>query len=238
MRSFLAAVQFLTRIPLRLDASSAELTWSYAFYPVVGALLGGSAALLHAGTSFFLPGNVCAVLVIAYLIVITGALHEDGWGDVMDALGGHTIDERLRILKDSRMGSFGSLGLVLLVLMKYAFLTSMDAPTLHRALIAASTISRWTVLPLGYWFPAAQAGMGSTFIKTLRTPALVAASLFTIGLMILVAGVRSPLIMLVAVLLLGACGSTFRIKFGGITGDCFGAASQLVEVATYVGFLI
>ena len=238
MRSFLAAVQFLTRIPVPLHASSSELAWSYAFYPVVGALLGGSAALLHAGTSMFLPPNVCAVLVIAYLIVITGALHEDGWGDVADALGGQTTDERLRILKDSLIGSFGSLALVLLVLMKYAALTSMDAPTLHRALIAASTISRWTVLPLGYWFPAAQAGIGSTFIKTLRMPALVTASLFTIGLLLLVAGARGPLMLLVALLLLGACGSTFRIEFGGITGDCFGAASQLVEVATYVGFLV
>src|SRR5438552_17954 len=107
MKGFRIALQFLTRLPARLDSPSAgDIGASYYFYPVIGFLIGGAAVLLRHLLAVVFPLSFSIVLILAFLVWITRGLHEDGLADVADGAGGWTREDRLRIMKDSHIGSF------------------------------------------------------------------------------------------------------------------------------------
>ncbi|HEV2664198.1 MAG TPA: adenosylcobinamide-GDP ribazoletransferase, partial [Blastocatellia bacterium] len=109
-RLFLIAAQFLTRWPMprNLETDEKELGQAAMFFPVVGAIVGASGALLHAALLKVLPPSTCALLTLVYLSFITNAFHEDGLADAFDGFGGGWTRERaLEIMRDSRVGTFG-----------------------------------------------------------------------------------------------------------------------------------
>src|SRR5262245_24122365 len=155
-RLVLIATQFLTRCPMprNLETDEKELGQAARFFPLVGALVGASGALLHAALSKFLPPSTCELLTMVYLSLITNAFHEDGLADAFDGFGGGWTRERaLEIMRDSRVGTFGALALIFLALAKYNFLSSIDPSVVWRWLIVAHTAERWTKLPLLLWLP-------------------------------------------------------------------------------------
>ncbi len=163
----LAAVQFLTRIPVPAPAYESDaLSRAVKFFPVVGLLLGGAAALLHLLLAPHLPRLITAILVIAFLILITGCFHEDGLADAADGFGGGwTREQVLMILKDSRIGSYGGVALIFSVLGRVLLIASLPLNQVPPYLIAAHVLSRWTTLPLSYYLPPArvpeqEAGVG------------------------------------------------------------------------------
>src|SRR5437867_2106698 len=107
MRALCVGLQFLTRLPIRLDkAASRESSASYYFYPVIGLLIGLAAALLRHLFGLLFPASFSIVLMLAFLIGLTGGLHEDGLADVADGMGGGwTRDARLATMKDSRIAA-------------------------------------------------------------------------------------------------------------------------------------
>src|SRR5207253_11496857 len=124
----------------------------YYFYPVIGFLIGAGAVLVRRVLMAVFPLSFSIVIVLTFLVWVSGGLHEDGLADVADAMGGGwTRDDRLRIMKDSRIGAFGALMLILALLAKYAALTSMNTARLDTSIVVAQILGRWAFLPMGFF---------------------------------------------------------------------------------------
>jgi adenosylcobinamide-GDP ribazoletransferase len=239
MRAFLTGLQFLTQLPIRTAPPTARnIADSYYFYPFIGFLTGVGAVLLRHLCTLLFSSSFSIVLVITFLVWISGGLHEDGLADVADGMGGGwTPDERLSIMKDSRVGTFGALALVLAMLAKYAALTSMDPARLDAAIVSAQILGRWAFLPMGYFNRYAREGLAAEFMKGLSITAVAFGTAVTGGGVILLARAYGALAMAAAIVTIALASAYFRKRIGGVTGDCFGATFQLVEVATYAVFL-
>lgn len=261
VRHYLLAVQFFTRVPVtgRLAAwvgySPEMLRKSAAHFPGVGWLVGLLAAWLYAGLSWALPAAaqaslVAAVLVTVFTVLLTGAFHEDGLADLADGLGGSLDRERaLDIMKDSRVGSFGALALVLALLSKVALLALLGAanPALAcGALFFAHVYSR--CLPLGLIRLLPHVGdtarsKSKPLADQISLPGLLVAALWTLAAAVLswlwwpelcfwlggaIAGLLAWLWMWRLL--------TRRLQ--GYTGDGLGATQQVCEIACYLGLAV
>ena len=237
LREFAAAVQFMTRIPMPAFRYEPELVLRGAkFYPLVGALVALGAIAVQWCLRPHLPATITAVLVLAYLVVITGGFHEDGLADVADALGGGWTRERiLEIMKDSRIGSFGALAIVLSLLARWGLLAAMPVARLPWYLLAAHVLCRWTTLPLGTFMNSARSdGLGARLAHKIPLGSALIGTVF--AFVIVGWALRMQAVIAIAavsvVTLLSGC--YYRSKIGGITGDCFGATNQLAEIAIYL----
>jgi adenosylcobinamide-GDP ribazoletransferase len=239
----LAAVQFLTRIPtpsLSYDPNS--LSRAVKFFPFVGMVIGCAAALLHQLLTPHLPRLVTALLVVVFLVSITGCLHEDGLADTADGFGGGSSREHvLAILKDSRIGSYGGVALTLSLLARVLLLASLPLTQVPQYLIAAHVLCRWTTLPLSYYLASARslqdqggAGQGARIAKLTTSGTLIFGSLFTVAIcaFALRSHVAAAIAATIAVTLLS--GLYYQRRISGVTGDCFGATNQLTEIAVYL----
>lgn len=239
----LAAVQFLTRIPtpyLPYDPNS--LSRAVKFFPVVGLVIGNAAALLHQLLTPHLPRLVTALLVIAFLVSITGCLHEDGLADTADGFGGGSSREQvLAILKDSRIGSYGGVTLTLSLLARVLLLASLPLTQVPQYLIVAHVLCRWTTLPLSYYLAparsqqdAAGVGQGARIASLTTRGTLLIGSLFTVTICIWLLRTHATAAIVATILVTLLSGLYFRRRIGGVTGDCFGATNQLAEIAVYL----
>jgi len=240
---FLAAVQFLTRIPVpNLPYNPDSLSRSVKFFPVVGLGIGSAAALLHQLLTPHFPRLVTALLVIAFLISLTGCLHEDGLADTADGFGGGSSREQiLVILKDSRIGSYGGAALTLSLLVRVLLLASLPLTQVPQYLIAAHVLCRWTTLPLSYYLaPArtqqAQAGVGqgARIARLTTRGTLITGSIFTLAICIWILLTHAAAAIGITIVVTLLSGLYFQRRIGGVTGDCFGASNQLAEIAVYL----
>ncbi|MEO6805937.1 MAG: adenosylcobinamide-GDP ribazoletransferase [Edaphobacter sp.] len=233
----LVAFQFLTRIPIPfIKIEPGSLSRAIKFFPLVGLVIGSGAALLQKLLIPHLSRPLVAFLVLVYLVLITGCFHEDGLADTADGFGGGwTRDQILTILKDSRIGSYGSTALVLSLLARYLLLAAL--PTEHFAayVISAHVLCRWSALPLSYFLPPASdpSGQGARIAKLTSLSSLIFGSLFSAAVVIFALRwlAVAPLLMTTLTIILS--GWFYFRKINGITGDCFGATNQLTEIAVY-----
>jgi len=239
MRGFFVGLQFLTQLPIRTDRlTPREIADSYYFYPVIGFLIGVGAVMLRRISVMALPASFSITLVLAFLLWISGGLHDDGLADVADGMGGGwTPQERLTIMKDSRIGAFGTSILILAVLAKYSALTSMNPTRLDASIITAQILGRWAFLPLGFFNRPSREGLGSEFMKGLTVKAVVIGTLLSSSAAVLLCRRQGTLALALAVAVIALASVYFRRRLGGVTGDCFGATFQFVEIATYAAFL-
>jgi adenosylcobinamide-GDP ribazoletransferase len=234
------ALRFLTRLPAGSGAHPPPdaLAASVPAFPLVGALVGAAGALAFAlGARVGLPPPLAALLAVAAQILLTGGLHEDGLADLADGFGGgRTRVEKLRIMRDPRIGSFGALALVLVLLARVGALASIaDLRLVAAVLIAAAAASRamlpvvMTALP-----PARDEGLaaGAGRPHPLRATAGVAIAILVASILLAPAVAASGLIVAAFAALLIA--GLARRQIGGHTGDVLGAAQQLAET----GFLL
>jgi adenosylcobinamide-GDP ribazoletransferase len=240
---FLAAVQFLTRIPVpNLPYDPDSLSRAVKFFPVVGLGIGSGAALLHQLLTPHFPRVVTALLVIAFLVSLTGCLHEDGLADTADGFGGGSSREQiLVILKDSRIGSYGGTALTLSLLVRVLLLASLPLTQVPQYLIAGHVLCRWTTLPLSYYLaPArtqqARAGVsqGARIASLTTSGTLLVGSIFTLAISIWVLRTHAAAAIGITILVTVLSGLYFQRRIGGVTGDCFGATNQLAEIAVYL----
>ena len=235
LSGFVVATAFFTRIPVAPPAYRtepfADAAWAF---PLVGAGIGGVAAFAFLMVQLLGLGDwLAGLLAVLAGVVLTGALHEDGFGDAADGLiGGHDRDQRLAIMRDSRHGTFGVLAIVLSVLLRAAALARIgEAVYAGLALIAAHAASR-SLLPLAMraLVPARADGLGATAGRP-RTPPATAA--LVIGLLVTLAAL-GPARGAIAFGLAGASISTLgmlaRRRIGGYTGDVLGAFQQIGEI--------
>ncbi|MCK6522686.1 adenosylcobinamide-GDP ribazoletransferase [Myxococcota bacterium] len=236
MRRLTLALIFLTRLPARLDgqASAQELGASTANFPLVGALIGlVTAAVFGLGLKLGLPDLAAAVIALLAQVMLTGALHEDGLGDVADAFGGGwDAEAKLRILKDSRQGTYGVLAIAGALLARASALSALPAETALLALPAVHAASRAAMVLLLATAPAArQDGLAAALVGVdLKRPAalgLALAAAVSVGL----CGRFGLAALGLALVSAGLMGALARRQIGGVTGDVLGASQQLGEVA-------
>jgi adenosylcobinamide-GDP ribazoletransferase len=233
LASFFAALQFLTIFPpvVRRPFTGTELGGSLAFFPVIGGLLGGMLLSLDRLLALALPPGVSAALILAIWILATGALHVDGFLDTCDGLwGGKNPEERLRIMRDHRVGSFAVIGGILLLLIKYQALAALvDRET---ALLLAPILGRWGMVPAVVCFPYARMeGLGRDLKDNAGWLPLLLASACSIGAVWWLAawlGILCAAVVLVA--LAGIAAIALR-RLPGFTGDIYGFCCEVFEVA-------
>lgn len=225
----------LTRLPVPQPISprGADAAWAW---PVVGAAVGLLAALAAAvAQGLGLTPGVAAALALATSAMVTGALHEDGLADTADGLfGGWTKERRLEIMKDSHIGSFGTLALLLVTLARWSALTSLLATgPAWGALIAVGAVSRAPMAVLMLSMPNARgSGLSQTVGRPSRATAIVATALAA-GLAIVFARNAAIAMILLAALTTLALARLAQARIGGQTGDILGAAQQLAEAAAF-----
>lgn len=238
---FLLALQFLTRLPVAPDYSPEGLAASPRYYPAVGLVVGGIAALVFAGAAAIWPPAVAAVLALGASALVTGGLHEDGLSDTCDGLGGgRSRDRILEIMRDSRIGSYGALGLVLVTLGKLAALLALPPEAAPWALVAAHAGGRasmlWAMQVLPYARPQG-AGSGVTDPLDPEGRLIAGATLALAVLPLLFVLPVSALILGGLGLALGHIALRRRMQraLGGWTGDTLGALEQAGELGLLLG---
>jgi adenosylcobinamide-GDP ribazoletransferase len=237
LRELLAAVQFLTRVPVPSSRFEPEMVITSAkLFPIVGALVGLGAVAIQWLLRAHLPATVVAGVVLAYFVVLTGGLHEDGLADACDGLGAGGARQRmLDIMRDSRIGSYGTLAIVLSVLTRWALLSAISPGKWSAYVLTAQVLCRWSALPLAAFLPSARTdGLGQQLAHKVSMGALAVATLLALAICASVLRLQMfvPFAAVVAVTL--ASGTLYRTRLGGITGDCFGATNQLAEIAVYL----
>lgn len=243
--TFLLAVQFLTRLPIRADGlySPERMAASVRYYPWVGALVGGLSALVFWGAHQVFPVLISVLLAMAATLLLTGAFHEDGLADTFDGIGGgHTAERSLEIMKDSRLGTYGTAALVFALALKAAVLVGLTPLMIPIALVAGHGLSRLSSLLViatsqyvraeGTGKPVAQGASAiSLIIAAVAGGAIIAAWLMLQNPTALAFGMGG--------LVLGHFFMRlfFEAKLGGYTGDTLGAVQQTSEIGFYLGLL-
>jgi adenosylcobinamide-GDP ribazoletransferase len=235
--SFLVATQFLTRLPVAPRRFSAErLAASTVFFPLVGLLVGAGGVLLHRILSPRVNASVVAIVILMYLVAVTGGLHEDALADAADGFGGEWEREQvLAIMRDSRIGSFGAIALVLVLVGRFVFLANLPAERFSGYLLAGQVLSRWTTLPLAYFLSSARLGDGQAgpIAQKISAGSLLFGTVLSIGIIAIFLKLRTCWLLLVAIGVVVLTGAYYRKRIGGVTGDCFGATIQITELAVY-----
>jgi adenosylcobinamide-GDP ribazoletransferase len=235
MTGFLAAVQFLTRVPVRL-ARAPEPTAAVPWFPVVGVLLGLAIGGVAAGLGELVPFTVAAAVAVLLGVLMTGAFHEDGLADVADAFaGGWTVEDRLRILRDPLHGSYGVAALTGSILLRVVAVASLPPAAAVAGLVAAHALARSAAVAAMLLLPVAgPSGLGADSARTLRrTPALLGITA-GVGLSALAAGWWVGPAALAAVGAVLVVGLLAVRRIGGITGDVLGAIEQVAECLVLV----
>lgn len=242
LRDLRVAVQFLTRLPTgRLDDPGADLTAASAWFPAVGALVAAVAILCRA-TLGPLVGDVPATIVaVLAAVVVTGAFHEDGLADSADGLwGGWAPEQRLTIMRDSRLGTYGTVALVGDLALRASLLAQLDTVDFARACLAAHVLGRLSPLLLvARVLPARPDGQGVR-AGALPVRGWTVALVTGCGVGILVAGPGVVVLLAAVVVATAAVGSLARRRLGGVTGDLLGAGvrlSALLVTAVIVALL-
>lgn len=235
MRTFLAAVSFLTIVPA--PGNGVPPGRAAMFFPVVGAMLGAAGAGLFIGASFVFPASIAALIAVAFWTATSGVLHEDGLADVADAMrAGRTREKMIAILKDSRIGPYGTVAIVLSIVARWQALQHVPAPRVFEVCIIAQTAARAGMVALAWLSRPSGDGLGLAFSSSLSTVGALIATAEGIAVSFLF-GWRPALIILVgSYLIIRGARSYFYKRIGGVNGDCMGATEQLLEIFILVLF--
>jgi adenosylcobinamide-GDP ribazoletransferase len=234
---FVLAVGFLTRLPVpAVDYSDAAMARATRLYPLVGLMLGGALASLLWGLTLIFPQPIAVLLTLAASARLTGALHEDGLADAGDGLGGGwTREQALEIMRDSRIGTYGAMSLVLTLAVRAAALAYLPLPAAMAALVAGHTLGRFAITRLIVLLDYARAKGAGDFladVSVLKGPAPWPPAILATILIFLVAGpIAAGAAVLATVFVLWSMRRWLQRKLGGFTGDTLGASEQLVETA-------
>ncbi|BCV67878.1 adenosylcobinamide-GDP ribazoletransferase [Shewanella carassii] len=241
LRLFLIAIGFFTRIPVpsALTVDSDSLNKASRYFGLVGVVVGLISALVLLLAAGILPSSIAIVLAMICSVLVTGGFHEDGLADTADGFGGGwRVEDKLKIMKDSRLGSYGALALVLVLLLKYQVLLELALYDINQAalaLVLAHCVSRVT---------AASIIFSETYVRDegKSKPLAQQQGLNELGILLLTGIVLTALLsttllfwLLPTMLLLRwALVFWFRRQIGGYTGDTLGAAQQVSELAVYM----
>lgn len=239
----LLAVQLLTRLPVPSprEIGVSDMAGATPYFPLVGALVGGLLAALGAGlVTLGLPPALSALGLVLGGLLLTGALHEDGLADSADGLlGGRDRERALEIMRDSRVGTFGALALIVAMSGRLAALLSLETADWPAALVVAHVVSRTAaLLLLAASGPARpeDPGFAARMIAATDGWHLAMGGALALGLCAAV-GAEALVALVVGLVVAAAWGAVARRKIGGVTGDVTGAAAVLAEIAALVAMV-
>ncbi|WCE32483.1 adenosylcobinamide-GDP ribazoletransferase [Vibrio sp. SCSIO 43137] len=236
---FLLSLSIFTRIPISADVPYSEerKNESYKYCGLVGLVIGILTAMVYAIAAHIWPMGVAVVLSMIFSVYITGAFHEDGFADTCDGFGGgFTPERKLEIMKDSRVGAYGLLGMVLILMLKFTILTSITE--VATALIVAHVLSRSLAVSFIFTHGYVRQTEESK-LKVAKSPSSSSdfAYLSMIALLTLVvftSAKTSVLLILGLLILRWLCSRWMLRQVGGYTGDSLGAVQQMSEVVCYL----
>jgi adenosylcobinamide-GDP ribazoletransferase len=249
IRVFFTALMFYTRIPCPswVDHSEDYIEKCSRYLPFMGFIVTLIAGGIFFGAIYILPINVAAILYLSASVLTTGAFHEDGFGDVCDGFGGGWTKEKiLDIMKDSRVGVYGVVGLILLFLIKFAAIIAIVQESnskyyLFVALLASQVLSRWVPITIMFTHEYSRED-GTTKVKpvakTLSKTNLIIASLFAVITCSLLGSLFALLIFIPLYLVKMYLAKYFQKWIGGYTGDCLGASQQVGEIVVLLSILV
>ena len=245
---FFSGLSFYTRIPCPswVGFSAENLNKSRKYLPLIGLIVGMIAALAYGLSSFLLPVSVSIILSMIVTVYLTGAFHEDGLADCVDGFGGGwEKDQILAIMKDSRIGSYGTISLVMVLGLKFALLWELQAISeqfLLLSLVLAHSLSRLmaSLIMQFYDYVSEVSASKSSSVTSMNLSTLeMCWSILPILAILFVIGNSKFVIAILPLLILAwLLGGYYQKRIGGYTGDCLGATQQLAEVSFYVVLLI
>ncbi len=235
MKNFIQAISFLTILPVGHPSLSEEkeLARAMAFFPLVGLMIGLILALGYYLLSFFLPRALVLWLTIGLLALLTRGLHLDGFADTTDGLGsGGSKEKILEVMRDSRIGAFGVMGLILLIGAKYLALDQISNLSIPFTLILMAVMGRNAMVLVCYRSPYARSegGLAKPFVENLSAREVLISSALTLGIAFLLIGVKGIAVSFGIGLFSLGYRYFFIKKLGGVTGDVLGAANELAEL--------
>lgn len=235
---------FFTRVPCPkwVDHSEEYLNKASMYFPLIGWIVGGFSALIFWLAKFFFPVSVSLIFSMIASILMTGAFHEDGFADVCDGFGGGWTKEKiLEIMKDSRVGSYGVIGMILMLGTKFALLNQISVQFVPAALIAGHSLSRFastSVIFTHQYVRENEDSKAKLLAKKMQFSDIIIAAVFgTIPLLFM----QNYLFILTIIPVFLARWYMMRyfVKWiGGYTGDCLGAVQQVTEVVFYIFVLL
>ena len=231
-----AAFALLTRVPVPVDHAragkrGAQAAWAY---PLVGVGLGLIAGTLGwALLSFGVSAGMTAVFVIAVQVMLTGALHEDGLADMADGMGGFSRERRFEIMKDSRIGAYGAIAIVLALLARHAGITALNGADLPLTLAALGAGSRALMVAVMAGLPNARPSGMSASAGAPPGKDVMLALVIGFAACLLAFGWSGALVFAGMAMAALAVAMLAKAKLGGQTGDVLGAAQQSAEI---IGF--
>lgn len=254
MALFLVAMQFLTRVPVPSagDFQARWLSGSLRYFPLVGGLVGLATAAVWWLSSHWFPRTIAVGLMLAASLLITGAFHEDGFADTCDGLGGgNTRASALAIMKDSRIGAFGAVGLIVLMGLKWSALVALPGAAFWLIVVASHVVSRWCSIGLVWALQYARAdgaGKSREFDGGLSGARWLLSGVIGMTAIALPAiwpgaDMTTALAAAAGVGFAAAAGTAFaaaacfKQRIGGYTGDCLGAVQQVSELTFLLGAL-
>lgn len=236
MKGFLAALQFLTILPIQLKSvTEKELAWSMTYFPMAGFCIGLMlVAVSWLLTSVGIQSYLLCLFLIVFLVVITGGLHLDGLADTADGfLSGTSSGDMLVIMRDSRIGTMGVLSLVCVILTEIFLLKEVPRVFLPAAVLLMCLVSRWAMVLLMFLFPyARKEGKAMAYMAGRKNYIGILSSTLALLLAYLTWGFWGICLMAVVAIVVVIFGAYCSKKIGGITGDTLGAANEIVQVVT------
>lgn len=236
IRDFLLAAQFLTALPIKIKKRPVESDFgrSILYFPVVGTILGLILGLLYYILKIPFQHIIVCASLIAFEIIITGGIHIDGFCDTVDGLCSSRKKETiLEVMRDSRVGAFGVMGLIALLLIKFSALLSLPQKLFTDSLIAMTTLSRWSMVISCRFFPYAREkeGKAKQFVGNATNMHVFLTTVFIILLSVFLLGIWWSAVIIVFVVMFTIIFNSFiKKKIDGITGDTLGALNEIVEV--------
>lgn len=231
---FLVALRFLTILPAGKSTSDKErLPQAMIFFPLIGFFLG---LILVSANSLFsfihLDKLATCVILVTFLIILTGGLHLDGLADTTDALlSGKSRAQMLKIMRESQIGTMGSLSLICVILLKLSFLCALPWKVINVALITMCLVSRYSLVLVIFLFPyVREQGKAKALSEGVNRRILLSASGITLFCVLLFLGLKGLVALMLVVPFAYVLGESISKRIGGITGDTLGAINELTEV--------
>ncbi|MFC1951202.1 adenosylcobinamide-GDP ribazoletransferase [Chloroflexota bacterium] len=234
---FFIALQFLTIIPSPFHRAPkpGELGKAIIFFPVIGLMIGGVLYGFDYGLGLVLPAELVSALTLALAVLLTGALHMDGFMDTCDGLAGSTPEQRMRIMSDTRVGAFGVAGGIVILIVKYAALVSLPAGVRMATLLLFPIMGRWVMVYLLARFPYAKnEGIGFLFSQQATCLKLIIVSALVLAPLLLLMWWQGVILLAIVWLVAMMIGLFLKSRLRGLTGDSYGAANEIIETISII----
>ncbi len=243
LKLFFTALMFLTRIPAPkwVGYSNDNLNKCNRYFPLVGLIVGGVGGLIYYLGSFVFPINISVLLSIIGTILLTGAFHEDGFADTCDGFGGGwTVEKILLIMKDSRVGAYGMIGTILILLMKFLAISSIPNAVIIPSIICGHAISRMFAVTTMFTLPYVredETSKSKPVTKNLHVIDLWIAVFIGLASLLIFQNWMIYLSVIPLLITKFWMDRYFKKWIGGYVGDCLGAVQQVTEIVFYLSII-